>query len=54
MQQLFVQALVQTPGAYQGMWGKLCSYWEWGFWVGVAVGIIGAFVSYFFRPRTGA
>ena len=54
MQQLFIQALAHVPGASRGFWGGWCSHWEWGFWLGVAVAIVGAFVLYFALPRAGS
>lgn len=54
MHELFVNAVVQAPDTCRLNWAKLCTYWDWGFWVGVAVGIVGAFVLFYFRPRIGS
>ena len=53
MEQLFVQALTHVPGATRGCWRSLCYYWEWGFWLGVAAAILGAFLLYFARRSGG-
>jgi len=50
MEQLLVQAIVQKTDIVRTGWSSLCSYWEWGFWVGVVIGLVGAGVLYLMKP----
>lgn len=53
MESLLIQSIVQGTGAASCDWAGACSFLEWTFWIGVAVGVIGGIVSFFKSPIEG-
>ncbi len=50
MESLLVQALMQAGAGAEPGWVDWCSYWDWVFWIGALVGLVGAVVLFFLRP----
>lgn len=54
MENLIVNSIITQayPVPYD-CWGSLCSWWNWGFWAGFFVGLVGAVVLFFMKPAQG-
>ena len=50
MEHLILQSIVQGGDLGPGSWACLGDYWQWSFWIGCLVGLIGTVVLFFFRP----
>ncbi|MEJ2718403.1 MAG: hypothetical protein P8182_14920 [Deltaproteobacteria bacterium] len=50
MEQLIVQSIVQGGGVASDWWSCLGDYWQWSFWIGVLVGLVGTVVLFLFKP----
>jgi hypothetical protein len=46
MENLFFEVMVSGSSA-PGPWNGICAYWDWIFWIGVLVGIVGSAVLLF-------
>ena len=50
MEHLILQSIVQGGGVGSESWACLGDYWQWSFWIGCLVGLIGTVVLFFFKP----
>jgi hypothetical protein len=50
MESLVSSSFVQAVDLFPESWTGICSYWQWAFWVGFFVGVVGSIVCLFLRP----
>jgi hypothetical protein len=50
LQNVITNALIQATAAPHDSWSCIWSFWRWGLWIGVLVGIVGFIVSLFLKP----
>lgn len=52
MENMLANELVQVSCLSTGTWAALCSYWNWAFWLGFVVGVVGAVIGFFMKPES--
>ncbi len=52
METILANELIQTGSASSSTWTALCAYWHWAFWLGFAVGLVGALIGFFMKPES--
>lgn len=45
METMLAAGLIQATCLPEGASGLLCVYWNWAFWIGVVLGLVGAVVG---------
>ncbi|MEW6140923.1 MAG: hypothetical protein AB1733_22095 [Thermodesulfobacteriota bacterium] len=53
MESALVNSIVQAGSISPESWLSICQYWQWSFWIGFFVGVVGVIVGFFFRPVEG-
>ena len=46
MHEMLARLFIQANADSICSWGNTCIYWDWGFWLGAIVGIVGGIVLY--------
>ncbi len=54
MEDLILQTIVHGAGNAAEEYSRWCAAWEWSFWIGVLVGVVGAIVMAFMKPAQEA
>lgn len=54
MESFISNAIIQGGSVPTCNWGDLCSYWQWTFWAGFVVGIVGAIACFWMKPTENA
>lgn len=49
MENFVSNVLVQATSAPCDSWSLVCTFWNWSFWIGLVVGIVGSIVSLFLK-----
>lgn len=49
MKIFLLDALIHASSFSSDPWGTVCYYWNWTFWIGFIVGVIGAGVFFFMK-----
>jgi hypothetical protein len=49
MENFVSNALVQAASVPNDSCNMLCTFWNWSFWIGLVVGIVGSIVSLFLK-----
>lgn len=53
MESAIVSSIVQAGSISPESWLSIHQYWQWSFWIGFFVGVVGVIVGFFFRPVEG-
>ncbi|MFH0821747.1 MAG: hypothetical protein V2B18_03280 [Pseudomonadota bacterium] len=54
MEQTILQALVQVTPGEPSTWIAIFKWWNWGFWLGVVIGILGVIYQFMKAPMDEA
>jgi hypothetical protein len=52
MEAMLATVMVQATCLPEGIRGTACLYWDWAFWVGFFLGLVGAIVGFFMKPES--
>lgn len=53
MEDLIARTVVQTCAVPPEFSAMTCSFWNWGFWASMVIGVVGGVVSFFLKgPET--
>jgi hypothetical protein len=50
MEQFFIQGAIQQVAEGASFWTCACGTWNWFFWAGAVVGLIGAGIQFLMNP----